>query len=92
MSNKPLFELGQLVATPAAISSLGDAGVTPLELVMRHVHGDYGDICAADKRENELSIKEGFRILSAYEVGGDRYYVITEADRSSTCVLLAREY
>jgi hypothetical protein len=58
----------------------------------RHQDGDWGDVPPEDARENELSVREGFQILSFYEVAGERLWVITEADRSSTCILLPEEY
>jgi len=61
-------------------------------LVQRHMSGDWGDLSAEDKAENELSLREGFRILSAYELEGQRYWIITEADRSVTTILLPQEY
>jgi hypothetical protein len=64
-----------------------------VEFLGRHVAGDWGQVCAADAAENELSVNEGFRILSAYTLNtGTRIWIITEADRSSTCVLLPDEY
>ncbi len=65
----------------------------PNEFLQRHQTGDWGDVCEDDRQENELSVKEGFRILSAYKTDRDvKIWVITEADRSSTTVLLATEY
>lgn len=89
----PKFALGQLVATPGALDALKEATVGFLPYVSRHQRGDWGDICAEDKAENELSIKEGFRLLSAYTLpGGCKIWVITEADRSATTILLPEEY
>ena len=60
---------------------------------LRHRRGDWGDLKDEDKEENEASLREGFRILSAYvSETGIRFWIITEADRSSTCVLLPEEY
>jgi len=59
----------------------------------RHLNGDWGDLCAEDKAENELSLKEGFRLLSAYEkTGMPKIWIITEADRSATTVLFPEDY
>ena len=59
----------------------------------RHLSGDWGDLCKEDKAENELSLKEGFRLLSAYEQEGlQKIWIITEADRSATTVLFPEEY
>jgi hypothetical protein len=92
--SKPLFPLGQIVSTPGALQALRAEGMNGLELLHRHVTGDWGDLCDADKRENELSVKEGFRILSAYQLPryGVKLWIITEADRSVTTFLLPSEY
>ena len=58
----------------------------------RHVTGDWGDVCREDAKENELSLKEGFRIFSVYKTSFCKIWIITEADRSSTCVLQPDEY
>jgi hypothetical protein len=84
------FPLGQLVISTSAIARL-----TPEEIadgVMRHARGDWGDISPADAAENDLSLREGFRLLSAYDKGDRRFWVITEADRSLTTVLLPEDY
>ena len=65
---KPLFPLGQIVATPGALASLEQAGQLPAQLIERHVTGDWGDLADDDKQENDLSVKHGFRILSAYNL------------------------
>jgi hypothetical protein len=89
----PLFELGQVVGTPGALQALTEAGQLPAELLTRHVTGDWGDLCDEDKEENALSVEQGFRILSAYELNsGTKVWVITEADRSATTILLPDEY
>jgi hypothetical protein len=72
---------------------LNEAGQGSIELLLRHVNGDWGDLDDEDKKENELSVKEGFRILSAYELDtGVKLWVITEWDRSVTTILLPEEY
>jgi hypothetical protein len=84
------FPLGQLVITRAAAGRL-----TPEEIayaIGRHARGDWGDISADDAAENELSVREGFRLLSAYGRGNCRFWIITEADRSVTTVLLPVDY
>ena len=92
-TNAPRFALGQLVSTPGALDALAAAGQTPMEFLRRHIAGDWGQVCAADAAENELSVKEGFRILSAYTLNsGTKIWIITEADRASTCILLPEEY
>jgi hypothetical protein len=90
---RPLFPLGQLVATPGALKTLEEAGQDPLELISRHVVGDWGSVPEEDKQENELSVEMGFRILSAYELAtGEKVWIITEADRSATTILRPDEY
>ena len=88
-----LFELGQTFATPGALEALEDAQQLPSEFLSRHINGDWGDVDKEDATENELSVKEGFRILSAYKTRkGVKLWVITEADRSATTILLPSEY
>lgn len=89
-----LFPLGQIVATPGALAALGKAGQTPLDFLSRHVCGDWGELDEHDRKENELSLKRGFRLLSSYRTGADdtKVWVITEADRSVTTLLLPEEY
>jgi hypothetical protein len=91
---KALFSLGQIVATPGALSALGGEGIGSEALLKRHVTGDWGELSDDDRRENELSVKEGFRILSAYKLPrtGVKLWIITEADRSVTTILLPDEY
>jgi hypothetical protein len=72
-------ELGQLVATPAALERAKEYRINVGELVWRHVHGDWGDLDAHDKRANEQALKSGARLLSAYGSGPTKLYVITEA-------------
>lgn len=91
-----LFSLGRTVATPGALDLLSETGTNPAELLDRHVAGDWGQVLPEDARENELSIREGLRIVSSYSVGdseaGGKVWIVTEADRSSTCILLPEEY
>ena len=87
------FGLGVVVATLGALEVLGNLEVSPCELVERHASGEWGDVPAEDARENEYSLKEGFRVLSSYPLpGGERVWILREADRSSTVLLLPREY
>ncbi|QIN77535.1 hypothetical protein GBA65_02340 [Rubrobacter marinus] len=88
----PLFPLGRVVATPGALALLADASADALPFLARHASGNWGEVSPEDARENELSVRQGFRILSSYPMGGHRIWVITEADRSSTCLLLPEEY
>ena len=93
-TNTPLFSLGQVVATPGALAALEKAGQGPQEFLSRHVHGDWGDLCEEDRKENQLSLERGFRLLSSYRTnaGDTKVWVITEADRSVTTILLPEEY
>lgn len=88
----PLFLLGRVVATPGALKLLVMAGQDPGELLDRHQSGDWGNVPPADAAENRRSVRHGWRILSAYQVGSRRIWIITEADRSSTCLLLPEDY
>ena len=100
--DKPLFRLGQILATPGALAALDRLGVEPLFLVLgRHVLGDYGDLCDEDRELNTHSLTNGMRIFSSYKLtasSGDSTssetvcWVITEADRASTTILLPSEY
>ena len=90
---RPLFPLGQCVATPGALAALEEAGQTPADFLNRHVCGDWGEIHPADKGMNEQALKDGARIFSVYRTSkGEKVWVITEADRASTCILLPDEY
>ena len=93
ISKQPAFELGQIVATPGALAALKKAGQQPGELLTRHITRDWGDLDEDDRKENEYSLEHGFRLLSAYKTNaGDRVWIITEADRSVTTLLLPEEY
>lgn len=92
ISNKPLFQLGQVVATPAALSLLDEHNKTPAEFLSRHHAGDWGDLCKEDREANDAAVKNGDRIFSAYKIDDDKIWIITEADRSSTTLLLPSEY
>jgi hypothetical protein len=87
------FQLGQTLITPAAQEAIRDAGQLPLEFLLRHQSGDWGDLGNEDKRENEFSVSRRLRILSKYHTAeGVALYVITEADRSASTILLPSEY
>lgn len=87
------FRLGQTCMTRGAQEALEEARQSPSEFLRRHSEGDWGELSDEDRKENELSLKEGFRILSAYSTSkGARLWIITEADRSSTTILLPEEY
>lgn len=87
------FPLGRFVATPGSLIALSEAGQTPQEFVRRHQVGDWGDLDHEDREENERSLKIGCRLLSAYHLrDGTKIWIITEADRSATTLLLPSEY
>jgi hypothetical protein len=87
------FRLGQVVATPGALMALEEAGQSPQEFLDRHISGDWGEVGSEDWEENELSLKKNFRLLSAYTLStGTKIWIITEADRSATTLLLPDEY
>ena len=87
------FPLGRVVATPGALEALEKAGQLPEEFLDRHSQGDWGELDSHDIRENEISLQSGFRLLSSYTTAaGDRLWVITEADRSATTLLLPEQY
>ena len=87
------FPLGRTLTTPGALAALLQAGESPLQFLARHARGDWGDLEAVDKREDDPSLKNGFRLLSAYKTRlGEKLWVITEADRSATTILLPSEY
>jgi hypothetical protein len=75
------------------LQALEKAGQQPQEFLNRHANGDWGEVDASDAKENELSLQRGFRLLSSYTTAaGDRLWIITEADRSATTLLLPGEY
>ena len=85
------FSLGRIVATRNAIEKLTWEDM--LIGIQRHQAGDWGDVCADDRKENELSLEKGFRLLSVYQsASGVKFWIITEADRSATTVLVPEDY
>ncbi len=91
---KQLFPLGQVVATPDALAALEEADMSAMPLLSRHQSGDWGDLCEEDRQLNDEGVNNGSRLLSSYvlEATGQNVWIITEADRSSTCVLLPENY
>lgn len=86
-----LFQTGQVVITRGALAALSPEAVE--NALRRHTSGDWGEVDKSDSNENDLSLREGFRILSAFrDPKGTAFWIITEADRSSTTVLLPEEY
>lgn len=86
------FALGQCVATHNAVETMQERGINPLHLLLRHHNGDWGEVGAEDKAANDRALIDGTRLLSAYNVNGVRLWVITEADRSATTILLPEDY
>lgn len=90
---KPLLALGQTVATPGALAAMQQLEVSPLALLSRHQRGDCGDLGEEDKQTNEQALACGGRVFSSYQVAeAVKFWVITEADRSATTILLPEEY
>ena len=86
-----IFPLGQIVATPGALERLTQEEI--VSLLRRHMTGDWGELCEEDRVSNDLALVEGGRLFSAYDgESDDRFWVITEADRSVTTILLPDEY
>lgn len=93
LDTKPLFPLGRIAGTPGAIEAMKEAGDNALTFLKRHLSGDWGDVCEEDARENDFSVDKSLRILSAYHTAaGEKLWIITEADRSATTILLPSEY
>jgi hypothetical protein len=92
-SSRPRFNMGQIVATPGALRELERSGESPAKFLSRHIAGDWGEVDAGDWQLNDRAVTEETRILSAYRTSrGEKLWIITEADRSSTCLLLPEEY
>ena len=94
--HKTLFPMGKLVWTRGVNDRIADDAEFAkmvMNSLRRHATGDWGDLPEEDKKENEFSLREGFRLFSAYEAEGlPKIWIITEADRSSTTVLFPDEY
>ena len=84
--------LGRVLATPGALETILNAGGDPFDYLARHASGDWGALCAFDHRQNEIALRDGYRVFSSYDVPAGRIWVITEADRSVTTILLPEEY
>ena len=83
---------GQVVATPEALKLLKEGKRHPFDYLARHATGDWGELCAFDRRQNQIALRDGYRVFSSYEVLAERVWIITEADRSVTTILLPTEY
>ena len=80
------FDPGQIVATPGALAAFESSGDQPLDFLLKHVNLDPGDLSPEDVQENQRSVENGWRILSAYRLSdGTKIWLVTESDRSSTC-------
>jgi hypothetical protein len=87
------FPLGEVVATRGALAALEAAGQSPIEFLVRHLRGDWGEVCPEDWQANDEAVEAGDRLLSAYRTSlGERLWIITEWDRSVTTLLLPDEY
>jgi hypothetical protein len=86
----PRFPLGRVVMTANAACRISWQAL--MDGLRRHEKGDWGDLCGEDASENELSVKDGFRLLSVYVTGERRFWIITEADRSVTTILMPEDY
>jgi hypothetical protein len=85
------FALGKTLITRVAASILNPEDVS--NAMKRHAAGDWGELCEEDRRENDYSLDRGLRLLSVYRDRNDRrFWIITEADRSATTVLLPEDY
>jgi len=90
--NRPLFLLGHLVATAGVNAHLTNNGIDPTPSIRQHHCGLWGDVPPEDAQENDFSVLNGLRVLSSYQMAGERVWIITEADRSSTTLLMPGEY
>ena len=84
------FPYGRIAATRRVIDELD--GRTISRLLTRHLHCDWGDVCDEDWKINDHAVKNGERLLSSYQVGVEKVFIITEWDRSVTTILFADEY
>lgn len=93
LNETPLFPLGALYATPGALQTLHQQQIEPSTLLLRHSQGDWGELDAHDRLENQLALEQGYRLLSSYRLQeSEKIWIITEADRSATTILLPSEY
>jgi hypothetical protein len=84
--------LGEVVVTPGTLRLLTERGEHPFDYLARHATGDWGDLDEHDRRQNQIALREGLRVFSSYETTAGRCWVLTEADRSVTTILLPEEY
>lgn len=91
-TKEPLFLSGQLYMSHGVLEQFGEMKLAIFPMIQRHLKGDWGEINQEDKQANDAAVKNGNRILSCYTVLGTKLWIITEADRSATTVLLPSEY
>jgi hypothetical protein len=84
--------LGRVVATPRALKAITEVGEHPSDYLARHATGDWGDLCAFDRRQNEVALRTRERVFSSYDTPAGKVWIITEADRSVTTILLPEDY
>ena len=88
-----LFELGRVVVTRMALEFCDEHSISIDTMLARHQRGDWGDYMdAVDRRANDDAVKYDDRVISSYVFDQGRVWIITEADRSSTCILLPEDY
>lgn len=93
------FQPGCLLATPGADALMRTHDVAPVQLLARHLSGDWGELCAEDREANEQALINGARLLSCYRIGGERLWIVTDAApgedplvRATTTFMLPSEY
>ncbi len=90
---KRSFSLGHVVATPGALSLLAEHGISADSFLQRHACGDWGDVDAEDWKANDTALAhDDGRLFSSYAVNHQKLWIITESDRSSTCLLVPADY
>ena len=95
---KVTFSLGRLLITPGALKALRESAQLPSEFVSRHAQADWGEVCDEDRQANDIALRDGSRLLSAYRTHkGVKLWIITEAaddsgERAATTLLLPSEY
>ena len=93
IASKPLFSLGKVLLTSATNAMFCEGSLDVSELINRHVSGDWSDMCDDDIESNKDAIANGFRVFSSYKLSeSQNIWIITEADRSITTILLPDEY
>lgn len=92
MTKHSLFALGQVVSTRNALALAEKEKIDLMALLLRHQHGDWGDICEEDRESNEAALTMQSRIMSSYRFAEDSIWMVTEADRSVTTILLPSDY